>query len=150
MEPDIGIRIKEELEKRELHLNYDPSDNIYKPWYKIPFKVNFPKHVWPRGDRTNVLLRRINISKEKRNGEDRSIEDLIDGITHETGHIDIAPVEIPLLWIGLIYTYNRFDDPIKGLIVTAGATVAYYFIIKELVVHAYNTLKYGAKKYWSL
>ena len=150
IESDLGVKIKEELKRQELHLNYDPLDSVYRPWYKIPYKVNFRKKVWPRGARTNLLLRRISIASLKRNGEDRTINDLIDAITHETGHIDIAPVGIPLLWIGLIYTYNRFDDPIKGLIVTAGATVAYYFIIKELVVHAYNTLKYGAKKYWSL
>lgn len=146
MVKSIEYLVKENLEDNGFNLNYDPEKSHYRPWFKIPFKVNFSE----RGiaGSGNMITRKINIPVNSK--AYKTIDDIAGGLLHETGHIDIFPVELPLLMYGTNQIFNQFDNSVTGTIVTIGALAGYLFAARELVVESYNCIKHGTKKYLQL
>ena len=146
MTESIEHCIKGALENRGFILKYNPEDNKYLPWYRVPFKVNFTN-----GNRTgdiNLIRRKINLHTK---GEYyKTIDNLTGELIHETGHVDIIPVELPLVVYSITQVVNQFDEPLKGALVTAGIMTGYICIARELIVEGYNCVKHGAKKYLKL
>lgn len=145
MTQGIEYSVKEALEDKGFDLNYNPNDSKYRPWYRVPFKINFTNRNGVGNG--NMVLRRINIPT---NGEYKTIDDIAGALLHETGHLDIFPVEFPLVICGLSQVADQFDDPIKGILATIGVMAGYLFAVRELIVEGYNCVKHGAKKYLNL
>ena len=137
--------VKITLEENNIKVGYDPKNGEYTPWYKVPFKVDFTKKV--SVSRVNILSRRIRIPES---GYYSTIEHLTGGLLHETGHVDIWPVEMTLLSYAVIQLPSQFEEPIVGTIVTAALTLGYLLVLGELVVEGYNCLKHGKDKYLNL
>jgi len=145
MADKIEYLVKKTLEEKGFSLNYNPKSSRYTPWYKIPFKINFREGKWM--GRGNIVSRRFTIPTK---GYYKSIDRLAGCLLHEAGHIDIFPVELPLLLYTMNKVYNQFDGPAKGIIITLGVAAVYFLSVRELIVEGYNSLKHGAKKYLKL
>lgn len=145
MSKGIEYKVKEALESKGFNLNYNSKESKYKPWYRIPFKVNFTEGKGAGSG--NLFRRRIRIPTK---GTYKTIDDMAGGLLHESGHVDIALVELPLLIYGFNQVLDQFDDPIKGTLATAGIMAAYFFVVRELIVEGYNCVRHGTKKYLKL
>ncbi len=142
MNAEIGYRLRESLDRNGFHLNYDPEESVYRPWYRIPFRVDFENREGVA--RGNLFKRRINIPFGTAL---YSIDDdIASGLLHETGHIDILPVELPLFAYSLYLVADKIDDPIKETAAMMGMLFG-YFLPREFIVEGYNSLKHGVKKY---
>lgn len=127
---------------KKFNLTYDSQIQKYTPWYKIPFLVNFEKRKGRAS--TNIAKRKIKIPIL--NESYKTLDDLAAGFIHETGHIDIFPVETPIVGIALAYGIYEmyFGNFIEGISVCA-AGIGYMEIGGEFVVEFYNKIKHGSK-----
>ena len=157
--PDIGSKVQDFLSESGFNVNYDSSRGTYRPWYRREVEVKYVE----KGRRFSYLsVGYLSIAtfsfknkeiKIPTDGRYKTIDEVTRALLHQTGHADIWPVGFPLKTAGIYGVFevvsNHFDDPTKGILAGVAAFAVYHFVIGELVVEGYNTIKHG-KKYIKL
>jgi len=138
---DVAHRVDAILKERGIDISYDPDRHICKTWYGRWLKIFYKAD--GKISYTGPWTGEVFVDTQAPNGKLKHDEWITQILLHEKTHHDIAPIETPLVLLGMYKLYQGIDNPIAAVIATGAAFLAWNYLINEFIIEGICYLKYG-------
>src|SRR3989344_1101461 len=164
-------RLKDILDERGVHLNYDPERQVYTPWYRLPHKVSLEGSKFVKFNLSHLFCglwlpfriyvmdpfkfkeetkEKVDDLLSKQGNKKESLDEKIAGILiHESGHADTAPFTLPLQLATSVYlasfvgSDNQVLDCAAKIFTFFGINRLASIFFTEIPNEIYTYIRYG-------